>query len=172
MTGHSLKSNSSPIISHNSSHSHLTELISQSHLSHTTHLTHTHTTPLIQSPATQKRPVPRGYQTHAGNAQRVKVLRLPRKNSARCTKCCACRAKAAGPPRRPNARRQLPESQSAAPATQKYREIHRVLRLPRKCARSLRRPNAHRQVPDSKVLRLPRNSSATCTECCAREDVC
>ena len=71
------------------------------------------------APATQKRAVPPGDQTRADNSSRVKVLRLPRKSSARCTQCCDCHTKAAGPSRRPNARRQLPESQSAAPATQK-----------------------------------------------------
>ena len=131
--------------------------------------------------ATDKRPGPRGDQTRAGKSQRLKVLRLPRKSSARCTKCCACHAKAAGPPRRPNARRQLPESQSVAPATQKSLQLHKVLRLPPKssarCAKCCachakaagpsRRPNARRNSQRVKVLRLPRKSSARCTKCCA-----
>ena len=100
------------LISKNSSHTYTHSSLTQ--MSHTTHLTHTHTTPLT------------------GKSQTVKVLRLPRKRSARCTKCCACHANARGPSRRPNARRQVPDSQSAAPATQKQRHMHRVLRLPRK----------------------------------------
>ena len=71
------------------------------------------------APATQMRAVPPGDQTRTGKSQRVKVLRLPRKSSGRCTKCCACHANARGPSRRPNAHRQVPDSQSAAPATQK-----------------------------------------------------
>ena len=119
--------NTSHTHTHHSSQTTLTQHISQSHLSHTTHLTHTHThshnsfhtvishnTPLTQltesqsvAPATQK------------YCQMHKVLRPPRKSSARCTKCCACHGTATGPPRRPNARRQVPDSQSVAPATQK-----------------------------------------------------
>ena len=108
-----------------------------------------HDVPDSQSaaPATQMRAVPPATKRATGKSQTVKVLRLPRK----CARSL----------RRPNAHRQVPDSQSAAPATQKYREMHRVLRLPRKCARSLRRPNAHRQVPDSQ-------SMSTCCACHAK----
>ena len=83
---------------------------------------HAQVGPCAQSaaPATRKQPGPSGVQARAGNRQRVKVVDLPRKISrSMCTKCCACHAKAAGAQRRPSARRQSPESQSAAPAKQK-----------------------------------------------------
>ena len=70
--------------------------------------------------ATQKQPGTSGVQACAGSPQRVKVLHLPRRSTSMCTKCCACHAKAAGDQRRPSARRRSPESQSVAPATQKY----------------------------------------------------
>ena len=94
------------------------------------------------APATQKQPGTSRDQARASNPQRVKVPHLPRQSTSMCTKCCACHAKAAGDPRRPSARQQSPESQSATPATPKYVHVHEVLHLPRK-------------------------SRSMCTKCCA-----
>ena len=54
------------------------------------------------------------------------VLRLPRKTSRRCNKCCACHAKRAG------------DAPSSAPDTQNEPEVLQVLRLPgkRSCCRA------------------------------------
>ena len=54
------------------------------------------------APATQLQPEPNGAQTRTNTSQTVKVLRLPRKSTSRCTKCCACHAEIA------------PDAQSAA----------------------------------------------------------
>ena len=69
------------------------------------------------APATQLQPEPNGAQTRTKTSQTVKMLRLPRKSSSRCTKYCACHAIAAGAQRRPNAHQHFPDSQSAAPAS-------------------------------------------------------
>ena len=93
------------------------------------------------APATQKQPVPRGDQARTSTSQTVKVPRLPRKSSARCTKCCTCHAKV------------VVDAQSAAPATQQQP-------VPRG---DQARTSTSQTV---KVPRLPRKSSARCTKCC------
>ena len=117
-----------PLLSDNSSRrTHLT--LTHTHLLHkylTQHISHTLTQLLSYShlPRKSGRCLADTKRTPATPKESkqlpdVKMLRLPCKSSGRCTKCCACHANARGPSRRPNAHRQVPDSQSAAPATQK-----------------------------------------------------
>ena len=109
----------------------------------------------------------------------LQVLRLPRKTSLRCAKCCPCHAKrgeAQKPHSSPDFRRPLWRcskccachakrtwgAPGAAPATQNEPEMLQVLRLPRK---TRRRPKASLVAglpPTSmkvlQVLRLPRKT--------------
>ena len=105
------------LISHNSSHTHTRSSLTP-HISHNTSHTHSHNFSRTVISEYKGLRLPRPDSQNAAPATQ-KVLRLPRKSSSRCTKCCACHASAAGAHRRPSARHDLSERQSAAPATQK-----------------------------------------------------
>ena len=126
------------------------------------------------------------------------MLHLPRRAS--CTKFCACHVDAAGPQRRPSARRQSRESQSAAPATQEWVQMHQMLphkwsrapaahkRVPampriskcrtchakiRPCARSAARATqVSPDAPNAAPANLPRKTTSVCTKCCTCHCTC
>ena len=117
------------------------------------------------------------------------MLRLPRKTSRRCSKCCACHKKNDAAPKVINCRRSSADlyegAPSAAPATQSEPEVLQVLRLPRKtsrrcskCCACHKKTTRHRKssivdgLPRTsmkvlQVLGLPRKTSRRCSKCCA-----
>ena len=91
-----------------------------------------------------------GDQTRTGLSKTVNVLRLPRKSTARCTECCACRVKMRAPATQTRTGKSQMQSKYCTCHAKVAREMHRVLRLPRKCARSPSGDQTRtRQVPDS-----------------------
>ena len=112
-------------------------------------------------PATKRAP---------GKSQTVKVLRLPRRSTARCTECCACHANAqmqskslhksaAGAQRRPSAR-QVPRQSKCCACHAKVAQMHKVLRLPRKCSARCTKCPCH-AIDRSTQRRTRTNTSQT-----------